>query len=179
MLLQSLSELQQQGPLRISHGQEDRINGAYGSRSPGRHRRSDRGYLPNEFKKEKPSTFDGDVKKSEDVEAWILGMNKFFELDEYTYDMKARISIFNLKGKADIWWQDVKQVRDIRTNDLNWWQLKRLFRKKYLSKRYYDNKAKEFYELKMGSMIDEEYTTKFLELLRYVPYLTDEKAKFQ
>ena len=43
--------------------------------------------------------------------------------------------------------------------------------------RYYDSKAKEFYELKMGSMTDEEYTTKFLELLRYVPYLKDEKAK--
>jgi len=30
----------------------------------------------------------------------------------------------------------------------------------------------------MGSMIDEEYMTKFLELLRYVPYLKDEKTKF-
>jgi len=29
-------------------------------------------------------------------------------------------------------------------------------RKKYLSERYYDGKAKKFYELKMGSMIDEE-----------------------
>ena len=45
--------------------------------------------------------------------------------------------------------------------------------------RYYDSKAKEFYELKMGSMTDEEYTTKFMELLRYVPYLKDEKAKVQ
>ena len=35
----------------------------------------------------------------------------------------------------------------------------------------------EFYELKMGSMTNEEYTTKFLELLRYVPYLKDEKSK--
>jgi len=26
-------------------------------------------------------------------------------------------------------------------------------------------------------MIDEEYTNKFLELLRYVPYLKEEKAK--
>lgn len=26
-------------------------------------------------------------------------------------------------------------------------------------------------------MIDEEYITKFMELLRYVPYLKDEKAK--
>ena len=31
----------------------------------------------------------------------------------------------------------------------------------------------------MGSMTDEEYTTKFLELLRYVLYLTDEKPTFQ
>lgn len=29
----------------------------------------------------------------------------------------------------------------------------------------------------MGSAIDEEYTSKFLEILRYVPYLTEEKAK--
>jgi len=28
-------------------------------------------------------------------------------------------------------------------------------------------------------MTDEEYTTKFLELLRYVSYLTDEKTKVQ
>ena len=30
----------------------------------------------------------------------------------------------------------------------------------------------------MGSMTDEEYMTKFLELLRSVSYLKDEKAKF-
>lgn len=49
--------------------------------------------------------------------------------------------------------------------------------KKYLSKRYYESKAKEFYELYMGSMTDEEYTTKFLDFLRYAPYLKDEKEK--
>lgn len=37
----------------------------------------------------------------------------------------------------------------------------------------------EFYELQMGSMIDDEYTGRFLELLRYVPYLKDEKTKVQ
>jgi len=30
----------------------------------------------------------------------------------------------------------------------------------------------------MGFMTNEEYTTKFLELLRYVPYLMDYKTKF-
>jgi len=62
---------------------------------------------------------------------------------------------------------------------LRWHEFKRLFRKKYLSERYYDSKAKEFYELKIGSMTNEEYTTKFLELLRYVSYLKDEKTKVQ
>lgn len=31
----------------------------------------------------------------------------------------------------------------------------------------------------MGSMIDEEYISKFLELLRYVPYLKEENTKIQ
>jgi len=31
----------------------------------------------------------------------------------------------------------------------------------------------------MGSMRDGEYTSRFLELLRYVPYLKEEKAKVQ
>lgn len=45
--------------------------------------------------------------------------------------------------------------------------------------RCFDDRGKEFYELKMGSMIDEEYTSSFLELLRYVLYLMEEKAKIQ
>lgn len=31
----------------------------------------------------------------------------------------------------------------------------------------------------MGCMTDDEYASRFLELLRYVPYLKDEKAKIQ
>jgi len=31
----------------------------------------------------------------------------------------------------------------------------------------------------MGSMVDEEYTSRFLDLLRHVPYLKEDKAKIQ
>ena len=106
-------------------------------------------------------------------------MKNLFELYNYTDNMKARGAIFSLKGKIDIWWEYVKWVRDIRTKDLSWHEFKGIFRKKYLSERYHDGKVKQFYELKMGSMIDEEYMTKFMELLRYVLYLKDEKAKVQ
>jgi hypothetical protein len=48
-----------------------------------------------------------------------------------------------------------------------------------LSERYFDEKAKEFYELKLGQLTMEEYVNKFLDLLRYVPYIKAEKAKAQ
>jgi len=89
------------------------------------------GYFPYD-NKVKPPTFDGDVKNLEEAKAWILGMNKFFELHEYTDNMKAIIAIFSLKGKADIWWEDVKQVRGIRMDDMSWQEFKRIFKKKYL-----------------------------------------------
>ena len=103
-------------------------------------------------------------------------MQKFFRLRDYSEDMKARITLLSLKGKVDIWWEDVKNVEGTHEDDLTWHAFERLFKKKYLSERYFDNKVKEFYELKMGSMTDDEYTSRFLELLRYVPYLTKEKV---
>lgn len=69
-------------------------------------------------------------------------MNKLFEFHEYTDNMKAQISIFILKGNKDIWWEDIKRVRDIRKDELSWWEFKSILRNKYLSERYYDNKVK-------------------------------------
>ena len=44
---------------------------------------------------------------------------------------------------------------------------------------YYDDKIKEFHELRLGQKTMEEYANKFLELLRYVRYIKDEKVKIQ
>lgn len=104
-------------------------------------------------------------------------MRKFFKLHDYSKNMKARFATFNLKGKVDIWWEDVKNVRCIHEEDLTWSEFEWLFKKKNLPERYFNDRVKEFYELNMGSMTDDEYTSKFLELLRYVPYLIEEKAK--
>ena len=58
--------------------------------------------MPDEFKKAKPPTFDGDLKKPEDAEAWLLRMKKFFELHDYKENIKAKIITFILKRKADV-----------------------------------------------------------------------------
>ena len=82
--------------------------------------------------------------------------------------MKARVAIFNLNGRASIWWEHFKQVKKISERKLKWKKFKKYFRHKYLSNRYYDDKIKEFHELRLGQQTMQEYANKFLELLRYV-----------
>lgn len=108
--------------------------------------------FPEEFNKVKPPTFDGEMKKPKDVEARLLRMNKFFRLHSYSDNMKAKITNFSLRGKENIWWEDVKNVKGIQEEELTWDEFNKIFKKKYLSERYYDDRAKEFYELPMGSM---------------------------
>lgn len=75
-------------------------------------------YLPEDFKKFKPLTFDGEMKKAKDVVTWLFGMNKLFRLHNYSENMKSKIDTFNLKGKAYIWWEDVNNFHPGRRVDL-------------------------------------------------------------
>jgi hypothetical protein len=134
---------------------------------------------PEEFKKAKSCTFNGEIKKGEEAEVCLLVLKKYFRVHDYSENLKARIAIFNLNGKASIWCEDLRNVKGIHEKDLSWKQLEKYFKKKYLSENYFDGKAKEFYELKLGQLTIDEYINKFLELMRYVPYIKDEKVKMQ
>ena len=57
-------------------------------------RRSGVDELQGEMKKIKPPTFDGDHKKDEHVETWVLGMRKYFQLHNYSSHAKGIISIY-------------------------------------------------------------------------------------
>jgi hypothetical protein len=52
----------------------------------------------------KPPTFDGEHKKDEYAETWFLGMRKYFQLHNYSSHREGIISIYQLKGKASMWW---------------------------------------------------------------------------
>jgi hypothetical protein len=45
-----------------------------------KHRKSGKDELKGEMKKIKPPTFDGEHKKEEDAETWLLGMRRYFQL---------------------------------------------------------------------------------------------------
>jgi hypothetical protein len=85
--------------------------------------------------------------------------------------------MYQLKGKASMWWDQLLQVQHIRERDITWKELKRYFQRKYLTKIYYDKKMKEFFELKLDNQTIDEYEQKFLELLKYVPFIKDESVK--
>lgn len=103
-----------------------------------------------EFKNAKPPTFDrmdvtGLVEK-----VWLLGMERYFKMHDYSKNEKAQISIFNLSGRALIWWEYLVQVKGVNERRLDWGQFQTCFREKYLTTWYYDNKRREFHELKLG-----------------------------
>jgi hypothetical protein len=113
--------------------------------------------LKGEMNKIKPPMFDGEHKKEEDVETWLLGMRKYFQLQNYSSHAEGRIAMYQLKGKSSMWWDKLVQVQHIREKDITWKEFKKYFEKKYLTKIYYDGKMKQFFELKLGSMTIDEY----------------------
>jgi hypothetical protein len=156
--------------------------GGHNSSSPSptkKHTRYEVDEMKGEMNKIKPPTFDREKKKDEDVEAWLLGMRKYFQLRNYSSHGEGIISIYQLKVKASIWWDQLVQVKHIRENNFTWREFKRHFEKMYLTKRYYEKKMKEFFELKLGSMSIDEYERIFLELLKYVPFIKDETINIQ
>jgi hypothetical protein len=127
-----------------------------------KHKRSGVDEPRGEMNKIKPPTFDGEHKKDEDVETWLLCMRKYFQLHNYSSHAEGRIAIYQLKGKAPMWWDQLVQVQHIKEKSVTWREFKKYFENKYLIKRYYDKKMKEFFELKLGSMTINEYERRFL-----------------
>jgi hypothetical protein len=67
----------------------------------------------------------------------------------------------------------------LRRNTVTWKEFKEYFENKYLTKRNYNKKMKDFFELKLGSMTIDEYERRFLELLKYVSFIKDDTVKLQ
>jgi hypothetical protein len=133
--------------------------------------------VKGEFKKIKPPTFNGEVETGEEVEAWLSGMQKYFQIYNYSSELKSWMAIYNLTEKEDIWCQDIKRVKRIKEMKITWKTFNRYFKTQYLSKQYYEGKAKEFCELTLGNITMKDLCSEFMSLLRYVPYIVDEDPK--
>ena len=106
--------------------------------------------------------FDGEFEEA--VDAWLLNIKRYFQVYNYDDNLRACLAIFQLSGKASLWWQKEKSVNNIHNKELSWKFFKKLLKTKYMFERYYDEKAKEFNDLRLGQFTMEEFVTKFVNL---------------
>jgi hypothetical protein len=71
------------------------------------------------------------------------------------------------------------QVEHLKERNVTWKESRNHFEKKYMTKRYYDKKMKELFELNSGSMTIEEDEMIFLELLKYVSFIKFELVRIK
>ena len=68
---------------------------------------------------------------------------------------RIRLATFRLEGESHIWWDWVRALRDPET--MTWGEFKELFMGKFFPTSARHAKAREFLELKQGSMTMLEY----------------------
>jgi len=105
-------------------------------------------------------------------------MNKYFQLYDYNHNLKARLAIFQ-PGKAALWCEEVKILRGVSEQTIASEKFQRYFKERYLTECFYDEKAREFHDLRLGQQTMDEFITRFTSLLCYVPYIREEKAIVQ
>jgi hypothetical protein len=96
--------------------------------------------LKGELRKLKSPSFDGEREREDDVEAWLLGLIRYFQLHNYSSNLEESISTYHLHGKAIMWWDQLKQVEHINENRITWNQFNKWFQKEYLLDHFYEKK---------------------------------------
>eukprot|EP00253_Pinus_taeda_P025714 PITA_25714 len=99
--------------------------------------------------------------------------------DHSDNNLKARLAIFQLQDKATLWWEEIKIVKGVSEKNITWEKFQKYFKERYLTERFYDEKAREFHDLRLGQQSMDEFINCFTSLHRYVPYIKEEKAKVQ
>ena len=62
-------------------------------------------------------------------------------------------------------------VHVLDEKNVTWEDFQSKFKSRYLNERNYDEKSKEFHELRLGQLTIDDFVTKFTNLLQYVPYI--------
>ena len=53
-------------------------------------------------------------------EYWLQGMRKYFQVHNYSREMKGYLSIYNLNGKVARWWRDLKHTKKDEVRETRW-----------------------------------------------------------
>ena len=112
-----------------------------------------------------------------EADNWFRQVGKILEAVEITSDAtRIRLAVFQLEGESQVWWVWVKASRNLKA--MTWVELCELFMGKYFPAFARRAKAREFLELKLGTMTMLEYVAKFNELAHFTNvYVAMDMAK--
>ena len=108
---------------------------------------------------------------------WFQRVERILEAMEITSNAtRIRLAKFQLEGESQVWWDWIKVSNDLET--MIWEEFRELFMGKFFPASARHAKAREFLELKQGSMIVLEYVAKFTELANFGDdYVATDMAK--
>ena len=97
---------------------------------------------------------------------WFRQVGKILEAMEITSNAtRIKLAAFQLEGESQVWWDWVKASRNLKA--MTWEEFHELFMGKYFSTSAQHAKAREFLELKQGTMTMLKYVAKFIELAHF------------
>ena len=117
------------------------------------------------FKVHRPSTFTGggDLMVANH---WFRQIERILRAMEITSDTtRIMLDLFQLESESQIWWEWVTTSKDLET--MTWDYFRKLFMGKYFPAFARHAKAREFLELRQGTMTVLEYVARFIELARF------------
>ncbi|XP_028109546.1 uncharacterized protein LOC114308203 [Camellia sinensis] len=120
----------------------------------------------------KPPSFKGGIEPMK-AEAWVLGIEKLFEVFPCAEAQKVQLAAFTLEDEARRWWMLTRTTHP----GLAWDRFLELFYDKYFSQSVRDKKVTEFETLRQGNKTVAEYEAQFAELARFAPHMVDTDYK--
>jgi len=59
-------------------------------------------------------------------------MRKYLQLLDYSSNIEIRIEMYHIQGRASMWWDQLKHVKNIDEKIISWKQFEKYFQQQYL-----------------------------------------------
>ncbi|XP_062086532.1 uncharacterized protein LOC133792641 [Humulus lupulus] len=129
--------------------------------------------LYERFRKQHPPVFEGSTDPL-DAQDWKSSLEDIFEFMQLSHREKVSYAAHTLKKDAKIWWEVVKQTREV--NQMTWAEFELVFNEKFYNEVVLTAKVSEFTRLQQGDLSVAEYAMTFDRLAKFAPDLAVEKA---
>ena len=126
-----------------------------------------------DFTRMNPPEFHGS-KPNEDPQDFIEEIYKIVDIMGVATSVKAELAAYQLKGIAQIWFNQWKASRAFDDGPITWEEFKVAFLNHYFPMELREAKMREFLNLKQGGMGVRDYVLRFSKLSKYAPSMMED-----